>query len=77
MSALEADRLLNTDEAAALLGIAPQTLTDKRWRGDGPPYVKLSRNCVRYFRSAVLAWAQQRTVTSTTQAKLRNKDAAS
>lgn len=77
MSALEADRLLTTEEAAALLGYAPQTLTDKRWRGDGPPYVKLSRNCVRYFRSAVLSWAQQRTVTSTTHAKLRNKESTS
>lgn len=67
----EPDRLLNTDETAALLGISPQTLTDKRWRGGGPPYVKLSRNCVRYFRSAVLEWAAARVVRSTVEANLR------
>lgn len=57
-----ADEMLTTEQAAAYLGYAPQTLTDKRWRGDGPPFLKLSRNCVRYSKAALIEWAMSKTV---------------
>jgi predicted DNA-binding transcriptional regulator AlpA len=65
----ESDRLLSTEEAARFLGCSQQLLADLRWRGGGPPYVKLSRNCVRYFKSDLIAYARERVARSTTEAK--------
>lgn len=38
--------LVSTEEAAALLGVAPQTLSILRVQGGGPKYVKLGRRVV-------------------------------
>jgi len=50
------DRLLDTHEAAALLGFTESTL--KRWRskGTGPAYVKVNGYAVRYRQSALDEW---------------------
>jgi len=50
------DRLLDTHEAAALLGFTESTL--KRWRskGTGPAYVKVNGYAVRYRQSELDAW---------------------
>jgi excisionase family DNA binding protein len=57
-----ADPLLTDQQAAKLLGIKPSTLqiwrTQRRY---SLPYVKVGR-CVRYRRSAVEAFIEQRTV---------------
>jgi hypothetical protein len=37
---------LDTDEAAAVLGVSPRTLEKKRVTGGGPTYVKLFRKVV-------------------------------
>lgn len=39
-------QLLNTGEAAAILGVAPQTLAILRVQGGGPKYAKLGRRVV-------------------------------
>jgi predicted DNA-binding transcriptional regulator AlpA len=52
------DRLLTSKEAASLLGMAVGTLTNLRWRGEGPPYIKKGR-FVRYWLSDLLAWANR------------------
>ena len=61
------DRLINTAEAAQLLGISPKTLESQRVRPGGvsPPYIKLGR-LVRYRFSDIQALiaAGQRTSTS-------------
>lgn len=49
---------LNTQQAAALVGFSSQQLEIWRHRGEGPPFVKLSR-AVRYRRAALLAWMDQ------------------
>lgn len=61
-------RVLNNDEAAALIGIKPSTL--KLWRhlGKGPRFVKLGdakQAGVAYVEADVLEWRAQRTFTST------------
>jgi hypothetical protein len=54
---IAADVYMTTDEAAAYLKLAPQTLEAARYKADGsgPPYVKLPR-AVRYRRSQLDAW---------------------
>lgn len=56
--------LVDDKEAARLLGFArPEQMRARRWRGDGPPYVRLtdhSRGRVRYRRIDLLRWAASR-----------------
>jgi len=57
-----ADRLLNTDETAALVRLKPQTLAV--WRSHkrgGPAYVKVGSK-VFYKLSDVLKWLETQTV---------------
>jgi predicted DNA-binding transcriptional regulator AlpA len=53
--------LWTTEQVAEFLGQRPRTIAEKRGRGDGPPYVKLSSRCVRYEAHAVRAWVADRT----------------
>jgi predicted DNA-binding transcriptional regulator AlpA len=55
-------RLLTTDQAAAIVGLSAATLEDWRWQKLGPPYIKISRSCVRYDEAALYAWLKTRTV---------------
>jgi hypothetical protein len=53
---------LTEEEAAALstaqgVPVAARTLSNWRWAGGGPPFVKVMRR-VRYRRADILAWAQ-------------------
>ena len=58
-------RLLNTKEAAELLGVSKRTLEDWRLRGCGPRYICASRRMVRYPPSALEQWCREREVSST------------
>lgn len=51
-------------ETARFLHISEQTLANWRWRGCGPPYLKIN-GAVRYDPEAVRAWAASQTQTST------------
>ena len=57
-------RTTDTEGAADRLGITPETLRNWRWRGEGPPFLKLGR-AVRYRLSDLSAWLDARTRTST------------
>ncbi len=46
---------LTEAELAARWGLAPATLANRRWRRQGPPFVKLNGRTVRYRLSDVLA----------------------
>jgi predicted DNA-binding transcriptional regulator AlpA len=61
------DKLCSADEAAELLGIAPQTLAHWRVRGSGPRYITLSARCVRYRASDIQAWLNGREKKSTAE----------
>ena len=43
-------------EAAHALRITVKTLTQWRWQGKGPPYVRVAGNLIRYAQSALDAW---------------------
>ena len=59
------DALLHTAEAAFLLGLSPRTLETLRLRGDGPPFVMVTKRAVRYRRQDLLEWIQARQRRST------------
>lgn len=48
-------RLLRTDEVAALLGVAPETLRAWRSQGRGPRYLKIGKDA-RYRPCDILDW---------------------
>jgi predicted DNA-binding transcriptional regulator AlpA len=54
--------LLNTEEAAALLGISRHTLEDWRWKRLGPPWIRITRSCVRYDLDALRQWLSEHTI---------------
>jgi predicted DNA-binding transcriptional regulator AlpA len=49
------DALLNTGQAAAVIGFNPSFLAKARLTGDGPRFLKIGRS-VRYRRSDIDAW---------------------
>jgi len=55
--------LLTTIQAAQFLNRPARALEAARYRGEGPRYVRLSRSCVRYRKSDLIAWLDARTVT--------------
>lgn len=57
--------LIPESEAAAFLGLTPRCLQGWRYRGGGPPFVKISARCIRYRRSGLRAYADARLRTST------------
>jgi excisionase family DNA binding protein len=51
-------RLLNTEQVAAYIGLAKQTITELRVKGGGPKFCKIGR-AVRYKREDLDAWIDQ------------------
>lgn len=57
----EEDELLTGRETSETLKVPEATLTDWRYRGKGPEYVRVGRG-VRYRRTAIDRWLEARTV---------------
>jgi predicted DNA-binding transcriptional regulator AlpA len=55
-------RLLTAAEFAQQTGLSVETLAQWRSQGKGPPYVKISRNSVRYRQSDLDGWVAGRIV---------------
>jgi len=55
-------RLLTAEEVAAQTTLSVETLAQWRSQRKGPPYVKISRNCVRYRQSDLDGWLVERIV---------------
>jgi predicted DNA-binding transcriptional regulator AlpA len=55
-------RLLSADDVAAITGLSPETLAQWRSQKRGIPFIKISRNCVRYRQSDLDSWLVERTV---------------
>jgi len=61
-------RKLHTEkEEAERLNLAPKTLANQRWRGDGPPFLKVGR-LIRYDPQMTDAWLSERVRQSTSEA---------
>ncbi len=59
------DSLVRQEEAAIILGVTPRCLENWRHRGGGPSYVRISARCIRYRRSDLKSWVEERVRTST------------
>jgi excisionase family DNA binding protein len=55
-------RLLKSEEVAELTGLSVETLAQWRSQQRGIPFVKISRNCVRYRQTDLDSWLAERTV---------------
>ena len=55
-------RLLTPEQVADLTGLSTETLAQWRSQRRGIPYVKISRNCVRYRESDLDHWLTERIV---------------
>jgi len=52
------DRLMTIQELATYLHVPVRTLYNWRWRGEGPPALKLGGHHVRFRPSEVDAWLE-------------------
>jgi len=59
------EKLLKTETAAELVGLAPQTLRMLRCRGTGPAFIKLAPNRVCYRVEDLERFVESRRRTST------------
>ncbi len=57
--------LIREAPAARFLDYSVRTMQGMRYRGGGPRYIRMSSRCIRYRRSDLRAWAEQRLRTST------------
>ena len=57
--------LLTEEEAAHALGFTARFLQNRRHRGDGPRYVRISARAIRYRPEDLAGWAADRLRTST------------
>ena len=55
-------KLLTTDEVAEMTGLSRETLAQWRSQKRGIPYLKISRNCVRYRQADLDTWLADRLV---------------
>jgi predicted site-specific integrase-resolvase len=55
-------KMLNTQQAAELLGIEASTLRGWKAERRGPPFIQLSPRCVRYSEDDILSYAAERRV---------------
>jgi predicted DNA-binding transcriptional regulator AlpA len=55
-------RLLNAEDIAEITGLSVETLAQWRSQCKGIPFVKLSRNCVRYRQQDLDRWLDERIV---------------
>jgi predicted DNA-binding transcriptional regulator AlpA len=55
-------RLLLPEQVAEITQLSAETLAQWRSQRRGLPYLKISRNCVRYRQSDLDAWLEERIV---------------
>ena len=60
-----ADKLLTTEQAAAVLGFHPSYLAKARLNGAGPKYLKIGARAVRYRRADIDVWLADKARNST------------
>ena len=62
MAKEQGTRLLRAEDVAEITSLSVETLAQWRSQRRGIPFVKISRNCVRYRQSDLDSWLAERTV---------------
>ena len=50
--------LLRQEQVAEMLQLSPSTLEDWRWKRLGPPFIRVSRGCIRYEEGDIKQWLE-------------------
>ncbi len=66
-------RLIPETEAAEFLGYTVRALQNWRLRGGGPKFIKVSRRSIRYRRRDLIAWADDRICSNTSEAAVSHR----
>jgi predicted DNA-binding transcriptional regulator AlpA len=61
------DSLIRQEAAALILGVSPRCLENWRHRGGGPRWVQISSRCIRYRRSDLIQFIDERVKTNTSE----------
>ena len=56
MSEPDQDPVLTPVEAAKFINMTPRFLAMRRYKGGGPPHIRISRTRVMYLKSDLVAW---------------------
>ncbi|MEE1295688.1 MAG: helix-turn-helix domain-containing protein [Bifidobacterium sp.] len=56
------ERMLTAREVARMLHVSERTVSNWRYRSEGPDFVRISKTCVRYRLSDVRRWMAEREV---------------
>lgn len=65
--AMNMDRYLTEQEAARIDGMSVSWHQKARLKGDGPPFIKVSRGAVRYKESSLRDWMDSQEARSTSE----------
>ena len=61
----ESEKFLTPEQVSEILGVSRATLSQWRWRREGPTFYRIGGRVIRYRRDEVLEFAQrQRVLTS-------------
>lgn len=50
--------LLRQEQVAEMLQLSATTLEDWRYRRQGPPFIRISRGCIRYEEEDIKRWLE-------------------
>ena len=67
LTPVDLDRLITERAAAAFLNFSVKTVRNWRVTGRGPKFVRASSNAVRYRLRDLMAWSEERLVSSTSE----------
>ena len=61
------DQLMRQEQAALILEVTPRCLENWRHRGGGPRWIQISTRCIRYRRSDLIQFIEERLKSNTTK----------
>ena len=73
---VDPDALMRPEAAAAFLGFKLRALEVWRANGRGPAFIRISARAIRYRRSDLLEWAEERLCRSTSDPLAAERHAA-
>lgn len=61
------NKLLDEVDAAEFLGYTKRAMQNWRFRGGGPPFIRVSARSIRYRRSDLIEWINSKVTNNTSQ----------
>ena len=67
--------LLDEAETAKVLKVSPRYLQQRRYKGGGPDFIRISHRAIRYHPDAISSWLAERTFSATCEESGKRDDA--